>query len=80
MSLFFRSRPGPPRKLRRKPAAKALSKTPVPMLDLRPDPRPATLPGPRAAPAPVRHPPKRRQRAIGYGATRAPAPRMFRVT
>jgi hypothetical protein len=81
MSLFFRSRSGPPRKLRRKSAGKTLHKTPVPMLDLGPDPMPATFPGPRAALAPVRHTPRRRgQRAIGYGTTGAPGQRMFRVT
>jgi hypothetical protein len=80
MSLFFRSRPGPPRKLRRKSAGKALHKTPVPMLDLGPGPIPTMLPGTRVAPAPVRHTPKRRQRAIGYGTTGAPGQRMFRVT
>jgi hypothetical protein len=80
MSLFFRTRSGPPRKFRRKSAGKALHKPPVPIPGVGLDSIPATHTGTRAAHAPVRHTPKRRQRAIGYGSTRAPGPRMFRVT
>lgn len=79
MSLLFRSRA--PRKLPRKSVRKALSKTPVPSPSLGSDPMPATLPGPRAEPAPVRHTPgKRGQRTNGYGTTDAPSQRRFRVT
>ena len=79
MSLFFRSRP--PRKLRRESADKALPRTPVPMPYTGSDHMPATLPGPRAARAPVRHIPHRRKpRAIGYGTSGAPSRRVFRVT
>jgi hypothetical protein len=59
--------------LRPKPARKALHKTPVPLPALGLDPVPATITGSRAAPAPVRHPPRRRgQRPLGYGAAGAP--------
>ena len=81
MSLLFRTRSGPPRKLRPKPARKALHKTPVPLPALGLDPVPATITGSRAAPAPVRHPPRRRgQRPLGYGAAGTPGQRRFRVT
>lgn len=74
MSLLFRTRT--PRKLRRKSASKASRKTPVSKIDL----KSGLFPGPRAVPAPVPHPPRRRsQRAIGYTAHRSRQP-MFRVT
>jgi hypothetical protein len=73
MSMFFRSRS--PRTL-----SKVLAKGPVPTLDLKSHPVSPALPGPRTAPAPVHHIPKRRRRAIGYRTAGAPGPRMFRVT
>ena len=78
MSMFFRSRS--PRTLRHKSAGKALAKAPVPTLDLKSHPVSPALPGPRTAPPPVHHIPKRLRRAIGYRTAGAPGPRMFRVT
>ena len=78
MSMFFRSRS--PRTLRHKSAGKALAKAPVPTLDLKSHSVSPALPGPRTAPAPVHHIPKRRRRALGYRTAGAPGPRMFRVT